>query len=275
MAQRTLIISDTHFGDPVKTAGPIERFKSLINSTDHLIINGDGFEFEPPKARILADESLASLSAMCQEKTVQLTAISGNHDPHDAWPRHLFLAQEKILLTHGESFHPSISPWCSVAKPLQEAYAQAIASLAAQGHPDDMSTRLQAAHIANKAEWRRELKTTGHTAHRTTILSLAMSPHKVFRLFNYWRIIPGYASQFAQQYAPQSKVVIFGHTHHEGVWRRQGRLIINTGAYRFPGRPLACTFIGQTLKVHRLQLRHHQYHLAPRPLLEINIDSLP
>ncbi len=274
MAPRTLIISDTHFGDAVKSAGPVERFKSLLNITDHLVINGDGFEFEPPRARSIANDSHARLIDLCHEKNVQFTTISGNHDPHDAWPRHLFFAQDKILLSHGDAFHPGISPWCSVATHLAKAYADAIASLAAQGHPDTLQTRLLAAHMANKAEWHRETSPAGHVAKRTTILGLALAPHKIVKLFNYWRTIPRLTSQFTQTYAPQTRIVIFGHTHHEGIWQRHNRWIINTGAYHFPGRPLACTLIGQTLKVHRLRLQNDQYQLAPKPLLELNLDSL-
>jgi predicted phosphodiesterase len=274
MAQRTLIISDTHFGDTVKTAGPVERFSSLVQQTDHLIINGDGFEFEPLKAKLSADQSLADLRALCLKNSAQLTTISGNHDPDDAWPRHFFLASNRVLLSHGESFHPGISPWCSVAEPLARAYAKAIADLNARGMPDTLETRLLAAHTANKAEWRREEDNHGNSAKRTTIFALAMAPHKIIRLLNYWRTIPSLASQFAHRYAPEAKVVLFGHTHHEGVWFRHGRWVVNTGAYRFPGRPLAVTLHDNILQVHRLKLINNQYTRSLKPLLNLNLDNL-
>ncbi len=273
MPQRTLIISDTHFGDTIKTAGPVERFTSLIKETDQLIINGDGFEFEPAKAKPAAMAALDAITTLCLQNSVQFTTLAGNHDPHDAWPRQLKFASGRILLSHGDAFHPGISPWCSVARQLANAYAAAVADLASQGMPDTLDTRLLAAHIANKAEWRRE-HPPAHAPKPTTILNLAKSPHRIIRLAHYWSIIPRMASQFAQRYAPESRIVLFGHTHHEGIWRRQGRWVINTGAYRFPGRPLACTLQHNTLKVHRLNLLNNQYVLAPKPLIHLNLDSI-
>jgi hypothetical protein len=32
-------------------------------------------------------------------------------------------------------------------------------------------------------------------------------------------------------FRPQAHVVLIGHTHYPGVWRRSGRLIVNTGSF--------------------------------------------
>jgi hypothetical protein len=46
-----------------------------------------------------------------------------------------------------------------------------------------------------------------------------------------WITAPRLAHQFAERHRPASGVVLFGHTHFPGVWRKAERTAINTGGF--------------------------------------------
>jgi hypothetical protein len=47
-------------------------------------------------------------------------------------------------------------------------------------------------------------------------------------------------------------MIILGHAHHQGVWQRRGRTVINTGSFRFPGQPRVVRITGSQVSVHRI-----------------------
>src|SRR5690606_41113795 len=55
-----------------------------------------------------------------------------------------------------------------------------------------------------------------------------------------------------------------GHAHRPGIWRRHGRVLINTGSFSLPGRPRGVLIDSEKLSVRTIERRAGQYHLAPR-----------
>jgi hypothetical protein len=78
------------------------------------------------------------------------------------------------------------------------------------------------------------------------MLRLPLAPAQ---LLNYWREAPGMTAAFVRQFAPQARFIILGHTHWSGLWTIDGRVVINTGAFRFPGRPRMVRIEQDTLSV--------------------------
>jgi hypothetical protein len=96
------------------------------------------------------------------------------------------------------------------------------------------------------------------------VLKLIFKPQTVAKLFAYWRVIPGLAASFAARYAPKARFVVFGHSHHEGIWTIAHHTTINTGSYSIPGRPHAVVIENRTLGFYELKRTSAGYQLASK-----------
>jgi hypothetical protein len=56
-------------------------------------------------------------------------------------------------------------------------------------------------------------------------------PRRPWEVLKVYAQLPGLASRFVSEFRPDSRVLVFGHTHRAKVWRKDGRLLINTGAF--------------------------------------------
>jgi hypothetical protein len=56
-------------------------------------------------------------------------------------------------------------------------------------------------------------------------------PTRPFKIAYAWWQTPTLAADLMKLFRPQAHVILIGHTHYPGVWRRSGRLIVNTGSF--------------------------------------------
>lgn len=269
MSRRIAIISDTHLGHPQSKALRAAQLAPLIQSgiTD-LVVNGDTAELQYHHLRSEAAKQLEKLETICEQAQVQLTLISGNHDAMVTDIRHLSLADGQVFVTHGDAFHPGVAPWSTGAPQMLADFKLARASL---NKPEDLynlDIHLGIMQHVCHQDFVRQHETGVYDK-----LSLRRAPRTVWEVVQYWRQVPRLAAQFSQRYVPDARVVIFGHSHHQGIWRRRGRLIINTGSYSFPGKPWAVIVENTTLTVHRLRRRSGGYHLHQRALLTHTLET--
>jgi predicted phosphodiesterase len=272
MTQRTLVISDTHMARPqhVGHAPGAEQLRPLIASgIDRLIVNGDTAELHHVTMRADAARQVLRLFELCEEHGVELTLISGNHDPHLTDLRHLFLHDGAIFLTHGDVLHPAVAPWSEDADFTRRAVADALASL-----DDDARHRLEARlaafqHVSHLS-WL-NLDRMVRASH--PFLDLLGRPAAVIRMLHYWAILPRLAHRFVAEHAPHARYFLFGHAHRPGVWKRDGRVLINTGSFSLPGRPRGVLITPEALAVHAVVRHGHDYHLAQRPLARFALSA--
>ena len=59
-------------------------------------------------------------------------------------------------------------------------------------------------------------------------------PRRAWEILNAWLSHPGATAAFARRYFPRAEVIVAGHFHWPGLWRRDGRVVINTGAFVAP-----------------------------------------
>lgn len=76
-----------------------------------------------------------------------------------------------------------------------------------------------------------------------------------------WLRSPGLMAEAMQRYRPDSKAVVFGHIHRPGVWRKQGRLIVNTGGFISITNARVVEVVAQELHVHGVSLANGEFRL--------------
>jgi len=172
------------------------------------------------------------------------------------------------MITHGDAFHPGIAPWSARGRQMERETQRTHARLPA-AHRNDLDTHLAIASWVAHREFTGDFGKT-HAQHEKSIL---FQPHNLARVAHYWATVPGLAAEFAHRFTPDTRVVVFGHSHLPGVWRRDGRVLVNTGSFTFPRLPHAVLVHDeQRLTYHRVT-RHRrtaQYRLNPRPLLTLD-----
>ncbi|MFK7790147.1 MAG: metallophosphoesterase family protein [Phycisphaeraceae bacterium] len=266
MPYQTLILSDTHLGKPGQLTAAALR--PVWQGVDELVINGDTAEVQVPWLRGAAVRELDRLEHLARQDGVKLTLISGNHDAYLTDRRCLQLANGHILIMHGDALHPAIAPWTRSAKSLAQRTEREIAKAAT----DDLASRLDIAQHVGHSEFLREYVLSSHG--ENIFQRLFARPLEVPLVLNYWRSEPALAERFMKRYAPQAKVLIVGHSHRRGVWKRGERTHINTGAFTFPGRPQCVHHQGSTLSVYHIVKRDGQYHREAKPVMQMQDAAL-
>lgn len=247
MPERIVILSDLHLGRPHCAASNAEALRPLWQGADHLIINGDVAEIHHPRHWTIAARETMRLFDFCERDGVELTLLSGNHDPFISDIRHLSIARGHVFVTHGDVLHPAVAPWSPASGRIRQANEAALAALPAEsrGH---LEARLSASQHASWMEWATVERLADEAAH-STVVGMLIRPWALVKVLHYWRRIPRLAADFAAEHAPLARFVIIGHTHRPGIWTIDGRVIVNTGSYGFPGRPLAVVIEGERLSV--------------------------
>ncbi|HZZ57320.1 MAG TPA: hypothetical protein VFE31_05780, partial [Opitutaceae bacterium] len=102
---------------------------------------------------------------------------------------------------------------------------------------------------------------------------LLSPPWRSLSIFEAWRSFPHRAWRLAEAYRLQAKVIIAGHIHWSGIWRRrQGPTVVNTGAFCRPFHALAVDWRGDTLLVRRVAERGGLFYPGPA-VAELHLDA--
>jgi len=257
----TLILSDTHLGRPGRRAVTADRLRPLWadGSVDRVVLNGDVAELQIPALRGAAARQLQRLTDHCQADGVELTLLSGNHDAYSVDRRHAFLADGRVLVTHGDALHPAITPWCSIGGETRRQITALLAALPIDRRLDLESVLYVYQHAAHS-----QFVHPTEAVYRIGPRRLLRSPWEVALILWYWLHVPQLGRAFLRDYAPHAEVLVIGHTHWPGVWRRGGRTVINTGTFAHPHRPRAVLVdeTAGTLAYHKVERAAAGYRLG-------------
>ncbi len=273
MSKPTLVISDTHMARPqhVRHAPVADQLRPLVAcGISRLIVNGDAAELHHMSMRGDAARQVLRLFELCEEHGVELTLISGNHDPHLSDLRHLVLHHGAIFITHGDVLHPAVAPWSHDAEFTRRAVADALAALD-EASRHRLEAKLAAFQHASHLTW---LNLNPMTAQRHPLLGMLARPLAVTRMLHYWATLPKLADRFIAEHASHARFFLFGHAHRPGIWRRGGRVLINTGSFSLPGRPRGVLIDSTSLSVHTIVRRSGLYHLVQQPRVTFPLPAL-
>lgn len=263
---RTLIISDLHMGHDGPSAVTAASLAPLLNTIDHLVVNGDVADLTHPRFQDHALEQVAALKAICQQEKLELTLLTGNHDPMVSDHHMLAFGGGHLVVTHGHVTHPAIAPWWPIAPQLRRGFKATLIAMPSEVR-DTASGRLEAARTSCAEAWayvQPILRARGSRPSRLNFL--LKRPQAPLQILGFWMTYPSRCAAFARRYLPTCRLFVVGHSHRQGIWRRGSITIINTGAFRFPGKPRGVVIEGELVTVHRIDRRAQGWHLQPMPL---------
>lgn len=254
------ILSDLHLGHDMCTIRRVAGLRPLLEGVRTVIFNGDTFEARAECFRHQAAEALEELRALCADCGAEPVFLTGNHDP-DCWPHDsLELAGGAVFITHGHVFQRLISPWSAKLRLCRPALEKILAEYPAEAW-QDLSVRFEIARrlclAMPPSDTRQKNRSLAGLA--GLVLREIWPPTRPLSVLRVWQALPGTVAEFARTFCPQAQVAIFGHTHRAATWRRDGRLLVNTGAFVTFARPRLVDLDGPLLRVRDISCEGGEY----------------
>ncbi len=231
--QPVVVVSDLHLTHRGRWRDRLERLRALWAGAASVVFNGDTITWATAADARTSRQMLAHLADLCRADGAGAIFLAGNSDFDLARRRHLDLAGGKVLVTHGDVIFDEVCPWRAAAPRLRAARRNFLAALPAQRR-QTLEAQLDAARQAvAEVDCPRRIGPLGHFELTARLWRLLANPAQPWAVLRTWRTAPALAARLLRRYRPQARAIIFGHTHRAGLWRIDGRVIINTGA---PGR---------------------------------------
>lgn len=247
------ILSDLHLGHDRSVVQRAEALRPLLAGADAVIFNGDTLQERADVFRPRSLDLVAGLMELCRREGVRPTLLRGNHDP-TAWPLEMVdLLGGGITVTHGDVWLRLISPW-SRAMPQYRSRLEAIHAEFPPAHQLDVRQRFDLLQRCRMALPPTDSgRSSRGSRNRPSLFFREMwPPRRPWEVLKVYARLPGLASGFVRTYRPQSQVLVFGHTHRARIWRRGGRLLVNTGAFVTFAQPLMVEIKDHVLRAWRL-----------------------
>ncbi len=247
---KTLILSDIHFCKKPSKVTSAKQLRTLWDSCDRLVLNGDTTEAHSSRYSCESKERAAELIELANSDGVSTTLICGNHDPISSEHDYIWCWDKTVLVFHGHAAFPKIAPW-SWRSPLVYKARMKYLKETGDGFHEQLLAVRRASHDSASGVF---------SSNRPSLPKmLLLACPAAIRVFYGWQRFPSLVSSWANQYAPTSRFIITGHTHHAGIWKRDERVIINTGCFGFPSHPRAVIIDEDTLSIFRLKLSRGNY----------------
>jgi len=221
------IVSDLHLAHRVSRIARVSALRPLLAGAGTVVFNGDTWQELAPTVVARSAEMLDELRSLCAEEGCQALFLPGNHDPGWAGPGWLELAGGRIVVTHGDALCFDGSPWkrevLTGRRRVLELWRQ---------HPAAATDAVARLRLAR--EMARALPSQEEPYGRRLwqqVWDAAYPPLRALRILQAWWGQSAAGMAFCQRYFPRAEVLIIGHFHWHGCWRKDGRMVINTGSF--------------------------------------------
>lgn len=225
------ILSDLHLFDARTQVRELGQLAPLLDGVRTLVLNGDSCEMR----RGVTPAQVAEMKTFFQERVSEVVFITGNHDPDISDTHELLVSGGRVWVTHGDVCLDDLTPWSRHAEEIKRLVA---AQLAAEPTLDytRLEVRLRIARAVARAEQNvPDYVSTGWRAHLAWIWRTFFPPRQTLAMMRCWRDLPELATGFAVTQRATAQVVVLGHVHFPGVWRRgEDPVIVNTGSFFRP-----------------------------------------
>ena len=257
-----LVLSDLHIGHQASTVQKVESLRPLLKAGLTIIFNGDTFEMRRPADREKSIYLVPELNALLLESKVTGIFLNGNHDPMVSEINYLECPETGTLITHGDALFHNVAPWSRNRTFYQKAHQAEIAELL-EHEKTDLTVRLAALRRATRSyDITHSVARPGLAGTAVHFLETAWPPWRPLSIIRSWIEIPSRAAEFVENYRPQSRNLLIGHSHFAGIWHRKNLRIINTGAAMTGFRPRAVRIESGKLMIHRLNWMEKRLKLA-------------
>jgi len=255
MTRRIRIVSDLHIGHHASLLSSVDAIRPLAQGVDRLILNGDTLELifgDLESSRYTAAEQREMLKAEIQDWGVEVTLITGNHDPDISDTHLVHLEQAQVLATHGDALFHEIAPWSSSRENLRKSVAH-IDPEATGSTQEDLHQYLD---LYKKAMLKAHKLDKGYNptawGKAKIFMHQAWPPSTPFKILSCWKQVPDRAISLAKRFGLLPRFIVIGHSHNPGIWTRGAQTVINTGSC-FPWPGARCVDIDEkNLTVRRL-----------------------
>lgn len=225
------VFSDLHFGNRASLVTSPRSVAPLFEGMGTVILNGDTFDLRHAQSEGTDSVPVCPFETLAAQAGCRLIKIAGNHDPDCSPIHHLDLMEGRVLVTHGDVLYPEIAPWSRFATQFRAMIEDELAEL---GHPEGHTlehlletNKKVAREILNQPDFYFPTN-EGFFRH---LMRYLWPPFRVLRILDCWRRLPGCAVELAERHRPGASILIMGHTHFPGVWKRRDRTVINTGSF--------------------------------------------
>ena len=232
MNEPVRVFSDLHLGHKISRINRISALRPLIAGAGTVIFNGDTWQELAKPFYERSSGMLDELRSICREEGADTVFLTGNHDPGWEGPGWIELAEGRIVITHGDALLFDGSPWkreiLVCGRRVMELWNENPAATS------NVDARLKVAR-----EVARELCSVEHPTGRNILQrawDAAIPPKRAVKMLEAWFTQASEGDKFCDRYFPKAEMLVIGHFHREGSWRRNGRQIINTGSFMAPAR---------------------------------------
>ena len=259
------ILSDLHFHDARTQLRDLRQLEPLLAGVRTLVLNGDSCEMR----RGVTPAQVAALRTFLCERVPEVVFITGNHDPDISDTHELLAAGGRVWVTHGDVCLDDLTPWSRHAGELRRLVAAQLAADPAADHAR-LDVRFRIARAVARAERNvPDYVSTGWRAHLRWLWETFFPPRQTLAMLRSWRDLPRLARSLAVSQRPTAQVVVLGHVHFPGVWRRDpGPVIINTGSFFRPLGGNLVDVLADRVQVRRIVRMEGTFHPG-RQLAEI------
>jgi predicted phosphodiesterase len=271
------ILSDVHFHHPASFAREAGQLAPLLEGMKTVVFNGDSTELRFTKFRELGLKSCEQLRVLCTERGIQSVFLNGNHDPILSPMNHLDLADDAVLVTHGDLMYQDISPWSDESPVLLKAHLAELAKLPAEAFADFEKRLIAVKQACMVFETHRSHMRPGIAGIVQSFAREAWPPWRPFKILRAWQQMPGQAVAMGRVFRPRARYILVGHTHRAGIWRRGPRTIINTGSFMPHGGSYLVDMHDGKLTVRIIRRRSGTFHpgrvLAELPITKLTMEE--
>lgn len=232
MKEPVRILSDLHLGHQISRIAEVATMRPLVAGAGTVVFNGDTWQELAEPFRERSESMLGELRELCAEEGADVVFLPGNHDPGWPGPGWIELAEGRVVVTHGDALLWDGSPW----KREVLGAGHRVAGLWKE-YPEadtDPAVRIELARAVA-----RELCSVEYPTGRTFLQrawDAAVPPTRALRMIESWFTQGESGAQYCDRYFPRAEILVIGHFHHAGCWRRNGRTVVDTGSFMNPGR---------------------------------------
>jgi predicted phosphodiesterase len=252
------IISDLHLFDGACRVRELRQLDPLIDGVDALLINGDSCDTQVCATADQIEEMRSYFAARAPE----VTFVTGNHDPNISDVHEQLLAEGRIWATHGDVLFPDATPW---SKLLPEIRRRIAAARAREQHGSfgHIETRLRIfRQISHGLPIDDDLRSRDFATLMRRVLYELGHPLRLRAVLRAWKDAPELAAALASEQRSTAQIAVFGHIHRPSITQRNGRVIINTGAFSGPLGALAVDVHDDLVRVRTIEFRRGEARLG-------------
>jgi len=262
------ILSDLHLFDAGTRVREPGQLEPLLAGVQTLVINGDSCEMLHGHHVREARE----MQGFFRARVPEVIFITGNHDPTISELHELLLADGRVWVTHGDICFDDLTPWSRHRIELASLVQSELAREPAADYRD-IAVRLRVSRAAcQQLEETVDRLDPSLRARLGWLWHTLFPPRQPLAMLRAWRELPARAAALAVAQRPSAQVVVTGHVHLPGVWRRtDGPTVINTGSFFAPLGGHLVDLAGDLVRVRRIVRHRGQFHPG-RQIAELRLS---